>query len=395
MKRYLEEIILDDLSHKMVFLWWPRQVWKTTFSKNLAENKFKSFQYLNWDNSSHRKIILSENFSQDSELLIFDEIHKMKNWKNFIKWLFDTKKEEFKFLITGSARLDLYRKWWDSMLWRYHYHRLHPVSLAEVSLIKNDFDDFEKNPNLNFKNWDLKKEAETLKELLKYWSFPETFLLKNERSLKRWHKERKQRLVREDIRDIHLIKEFSTFQILVDILESKVASIFSINSLREDLQVSNNTIKNWIEILENFYYCFRVYPYQNSKIKSLKKESKIFLWDYSEVKDIWAKTENLIASHLLKFTHYLEDSFWINVELRYLRDIEKREIDFVVIIDNEPIFAVEVKNSSNNISKNLSYFWKKLNLKNIYQVVFEENIDFTNKDWIRVISASKFLTAFV
>ena len=277
---------------------------------------------------------------------------------------------------------------------RYHYHRLHPISLAEERGKEYQFDieTFEKNFNLQFPT----QSHKVLSDLMEFGGFPEPYLKKNNRFLKRWLNERKTRLIREDIRDIELIREISLLQVLVDLLPSKVGSIFSINSLREDLDLAHQTIAKWLDILENFYYCFRIYPYHSSEIKSLKKESKLFLWDYSEVADQAIRFENLIGSHLLKWVHFLYDSFGIRANLKYLRDVDKREVDFVHTIDNKPVAAIEVKSKSQNISTALKYFKLELNISYGYQVVREEDIDFLSlKEDIRVISASKFLSALV
>ena len=393
MKRYLEQSVLMDLSEKMVFIGGPRQVGKTYFGRDLAKRYFKNPQYLNWDIDADRRKILNLRFSPENDLLLFDEIHKYANWKNHIKGIFDQDTGQ-KIMVTGSARLDLYRKGGDSMLGRYHYHRLHPISLAEACGKKDRFDieAFEKNFKLHFPT----QNNEVLDDLMEFGGFPEPYLKKNHRFLRRWHNERKTRLVREDIRDIEFIREFSLLQVLVDLLPSKVGAIFSINALREDLNIAHQTIAKWLDILENFYYCFRIYPYYSSAIKSLKKEPKLFLWDYSEVPDHAIRFENLIGSHLLKFVHYLYDSFGMHANLNYLRDVDKREVDFVLIIDNQPVVAIEVKSKSQKISTALKYFKRKLRIPFVYQVVREEDIDFLSlRDNIRVISAGKFLSAFV
>jgi predicted AAA+ superfamily ATPase len=393
LERYLTTQILSDLQEKMVFIGGPRQVGKTTLARELGKNSFPQNEYLNWDIDRHQKQILRLNFSPESDLVIFDEIHKYKNWKNHLKGIYDTQ-QRFKILITGSARLDLYRKGGDSMMGRYHYHRLHPLSLAEVAGYgrKFDIDYFEKGYQLKF----YPAEKTILDDLIKFGSFPEPFLKKNQRSTRRWQRERKSALIREDIRDLELIREVSLFQILVNLLPQRVCSVLSLNSLRKDLSVAQQTVAKWMDILENFYYCFRLYPFQSTLIKSLKKEPKLFLWDYSEVSDLAARFENLIAAHLLKFTHYLADSYGLATELRYLRDIDGREVDFLLTIENRPVIAVEVKLSQQKPSTSLKYFARKLKIPYIYQVVMTEDVDFQSLNQnIRVISASKFLSGLV
>ena len=390
MKRYLEEHIIHDLKKKMVFIGWPRQVWKTTLSKNIAIKSYNDYTYLNWDNLEDKRNIIKWKYKWWSELIIFDEIHKYENWKNFIKWEFDKNKEKYDIIVTWSARLDIYQKWWDSLLWRYFYYRLHPLSLAEISWIENDFFDIEV---LNFRN---EYKTIELEKLLKFWGFPEVFYEENIIDLKRWHNDRLIRLIREDIRDLSNIKNISTLELMVSLIPERIGSLFSINSLVEDLWVTHKTISNWVEILEKIYYSYRIYPFLNSRIRSVKKEPKLYLWDWSELKDDWKKAENIISGHLLKYVHYLNDIYWEKAELYYLRDREQREVDFCIAVDKKIKFLIEVKLKSESISKNLKYFSQKLWTKNNYQVIVDadKEIDYEEGD-IRVISASKFLTALV
>lgn len=206
---------------------------------------------------------------------------------------------------------------------------------------------------------------------------------------------RLERITREDIRDTTNISDLSILQVLVDNLPGKVASLLSINSLTGDLSVSHKTLQNWLNILEDLYYHFRIYPFVRSPVKSLKKMAKIYLWDWSQVEDnIGAKFENLVASHLLKFCHFLSDTEGYKAKIYYLRDNEGREIDFIITIGEKPWFAVEVKVSSRKVSKHLKYFSNRMEIPFLFQVVLDEDIDFMS-DNIRVISASRFLAGLV
>ena len=390
-KRYLEKYILDDLRDKMVFISGPRQVGKTTLAKDMGEKFFRgSCVYLNWDNRLDRKVILSENFPADKKLFIFDEIHKYKGWKNYLKGEYDKYKDKFSILVTGSARLDIYRRGGDSLLGRYHSYCLHPLSLAELLGVSVD-----PAPMGSLIFSDKEKECRWLFEvLLKFGGFPEVFSKQEERALRRWHNQRIDRLIKEDIRDIENLRDISALQILAELLPEKAGSLFSLNSLREDLKVTHKTISLWVEILERFYYHFRVYPFQNSRIKSLRKEPKIYLWDWSEIKDEGVRFENMIASHLLKFCGFLSDAQGYKAKLHYIRDKEQREVDFLISIDNKPWFCVEVKLSSKEIPSSLRYFTDRLKIPLAFEAVKEEGIDFI-RDSIRVISASKFLSSLV
>ncbi|MDD2773713.1 MAG: DUF4143 domain-containing protein, partial [Elusimicrobiales bacterium] len=216
----------------------------------------------------------------------------------------------------------------------------------------------------------------------------------SETRLRQWHNERSDLLIKEDIRDIEAIRDLSALQILVEILPAKVGSLLSLNSLREDLNVTHKTVSSWVDVLERFYYHFRVYPYQSSRINALKKEAKLYLWDWSEISDEGARFENLLASHLLKFADYLFDADGYKVRLHFLRDRDQRETDFLVSVDNKPWFAVETKTAAKSVSGPLKYFSEKLSVPFSYQVVKEQGVDYI-KSGIRVISAEKFLTGLI
>jgi uncharacterized protein len=360
-KRYLVDNILRDLDEKMVFIGGARQVGKTFMAKYIAQNHYKSSDYLNWDVREDRKNIIQSSFKGDAGIILFDEIHKYKDWKNYLKGQFDKHHEYFKILVTGSARLDVYRRGGDSLMGRYFYYRLHPFSLAECIGKINSL-----KPQEEIEIADVPAAAgKTLEALIKFGGFPEPFLKQSERDLRRWHTQRLERLVKEDIRDLENIRDFSALQILVDLIPIKVGALF------------------------------RIYPFTNKKIKSLKKEPKLYLWDWSEItENKGAKLENIVASHLLKLCHHLHDADGYKTELFFLRDIDGREVDFLVTNDGKPWFAVEVKASSKEIARNLTYFGDRLNIPFLYQIVDERNIDI-RKDKIRILSMEKFLSSLV
>lgn len=386
--RYLTENIISDLKEKMVFIGGARQVGKTTLAKELISKNFEQSFYYNWDFQPDRKKIISNVLPGEKGLLILDEIHKYAKWKNLVKGIYDTNKQKYKIIVTGSARLNIYRKGGDSLQGRYHYFTLHPFSLAELENIKNKFIPFEE---LNFKN---EIQRISLESLFKYGGFPEPFIKQSERTLRRWHNEKLERLFREDIRDIENIRDVGSMKLLSDILPSKVGSSLSINSLRKNLEVSHRAVTNWLNILELFYYHFRVYPFNSKKYRSIKKEPKLYLVDWSEVEGNGERFENIIASHLLKFTQFLNEYEGYKSSLNYLRNVDKKEVDFMVTINNKPWFAVETKLNELSVSKNLIYFKEKLKIPFVYQVVYKDDIDFVTEE-ARVISASKFLSGLV
>ncbi|MCM8813987.1 MAG: ATP-binding protein [Candidatus Omnitrophica bacterium] len=389
--RYLENSVAADLKDKMVFISGPRQVGKTTLARIIGEHIFSGkYDYLNWDNRQDRRSLLDGVFKADADLVIFDEIHKYKSWKNYIKGEFDKYKDRFKFIVTGSARLDIYRRGGESLLGRYHAYRLHPLSLRELLAAPLQVEPFHE---LIFGE-NNKEHQKLFAGLFKFGGFPELFSKQNEKTLRRWHNERVDRLIKEDIRDIEQLRDISALQVLVELIPGKVGSLFSVNSLREDLGVTHRTVSLWVDVLEKFYYHYRIYPFQSNLIKSLRKEPKVYLWDWSEIKDESIRLENFIASHLLKFCDYLFDVEGFKAKLYYLRDNEQREVDFLVAIDNKPWFCVEVKKTYKDIPASLKYFQGKLKIPYVYQVVADDPVDFI-KDKVRVMSAGKFVSGLV
>jgi len=385
--RYLTDNIIEDLNEKMVFLGGPRQVGKTTTAKELVSRNMKS-SYYNWDRIRDRTAALKGEWAPDSALIILDEFHKHLKWKTWIKGEFDTHRDVYKFLLTGSARLNIFRRGGDSLQGRYHYYTLHPFSIAELSRSKASVKPLNE---LVFNESSVKEE---FRALLDFGGFPEPFLKQNRRFLRRWHIEKTERFFKEDIRELTLIKDFGNLALLADMLPEKTSSVLSINSLAEDLQVNFRTVANWLDTFEQFYYCFRIPPFQSKKIASVRKEKKLYLWDWSAIEEEGLKLENFVACHLLKFCDYLYSYEGYNVSLSFLRDSTGREVDFIVTFNNKPWFSVEVKNSDSSISKNLYYFRDKLSIPFNYQVVKKCKND-RIKNGVRVMPADKFLGGLI
>jgi len=344
--RYLTEAIRSDLEDKMVFLGGPRQVGKTSLAQSLLP-KYRDGHpaYLNWDDDEHKLRIRGKDWPREQRLIVLDEIHKFKNWRNLIKGFYDTLKNTHRFLITGSARLDHFRRGGDSLLGRYHYYRLHPLSIAELEYSRN-----------------------ALGDLLQYGGFPEPFFKKNETVLRRWHQQRLSRVVREDLRDLSSVREIDQIQTLAECLPERVGSPLSVKGLAGDLGVDFKTIKNWLSLLDALYYSFQISPYGAPRIRAVKKEQKLYLWDWSTIVSRGARFENLVASHLLKFCHHEQDTRGHQMDLQFLRDTDKREVDFVVLKNKKPLFAVECKTGEKSLSPHLSYFRDRTPIPKFYQV---------------------------
>lgn len=348
MHRYIADSVQRDLKEKMVFIGGPRQVGKTTLAFQLLEHGSESHPaYLNWDVPAVKKSLISGTIPGGESLLVLDEIHKFKGWRNLVKGLYDTNKSSIQFLITGSARLDYYRKGGDSLQGRYHYHRLHPLSVSELS-IENADDQFD--------------------QLFHFGGFPEPFLKSSKRHWKRWQRERRSRVIQEDLLNLENVRDISSIELLADVLPDRISSPISINNLSGDLQVSFDSVDKWIKILENLYYCFRIKPWHVPKLRAAKKEQKLYMWDWSLCENEAAKFENMVASHLLKFCHWIEDNEGDDMALYFLRDSQKREIDFIVAKNKKPLFGVECKLSDTSLSKQIPYFAQRTNIPQFYQV---------------------------
>lgn len=389
--RYLIPSIAVDLQRKMVWMGGPRQVGKSTLA-SLCAKSYQHPVYMNWDNRNDRKRIRDGQWPPDSDLLVFDEIHKYTQWKNLIKGFWDCRLHGEHILVTGSSKLDVFRRGGDSLLGRYHYYRLHPFSLLELEKNAKPVDHFTNHPPL----LSFDQRGGHLKDLMQLGGFPEPLFSGSEKTLRRWQKERFERIFREDIRDTENIKSLSQVELLGDLLPERVASPLSFQSLSEDIEASPKTVKNWIDLLCRNYFAFRVPPYHKRLARALKKESKYYLWDWSEIPDEGARFENLIASHLLKFCHYVEDTHGISVELHYLRDLEKREVDFLVTWAGKPWMAVEAKLKAEHRNTPLIYFGKALGVSHLFQVNLHSTDDYVDRSsGVRVIPAARFLMALV
>ena len=333
----------------MVFIGGPRQVGKTTLAVGFISGfKAGSPAYLNWDNETDRRTIQKSEWSKDEPLVVFDEIHKKKGWQSFVKGAYDTWKLVQNYIVTGSARLDLYRKGGDSLLGRYHHYRIHPFTLPELGFSKDN-----------------------LKRLFQFGGFPEPLLEGDETQHRRWINQRVSRLVRQDIRDLEKLTDLDKVELLPDALAERVGSPLSYKSLSEDLSISDKTVKRWVQILEAIYFCYSVAPFGSAKIKSVKKSQKVYLWDWSQVSDPGFRFENMVGSHLLKLCHFWNDVEGYKTELRYIRAESGKECDFVVLKDKKPLFAVECKLNDESLSPQILEFKKKLQIPMWYQVIYE------------------------
>lgn len=347
-RKQIEQLI-KDLDKKMVFLVGPRQVGKTWMAKEIGK-KFDNTVYLNYDRFEDRQIIKKEIWPQKTELLILDELHKMKGWKNYIKGVYDTKKEGLKILVTGSARLNTFRQSGDSLAGRFFLHRLMPFSAAELK-------DFKIGSNID--------------RFLERGGFPEPFLTENKEDADRWRNQYIDGLIRNDILDFESVHDLRAMEMVLELLRRRVGSPVSYVSIAEDVQISPITAKKYVEILESLYIIFRITPFSKRIARSILKEPKIYFFDTGMVVgDQGVRFENFAAISLFKSALAKTDYTGRKSEIKYLRDKEGREVDFALVEDDKILMLVEVKLSDENLSKNLIYFSQKYGLKGM-QIIKE------------------------
>jgi len=374
MKRYLTNYILDDLKKKIVLLTGPRQSGKTTLSKMLSNN----FDYLNFDNPEHRLGLIERSWDRSKDLIIFDELHKLKNWKSWLKGIYDTEGVQPRIIVTGSAKLDIYRKVGDSLAGRFFQFRLHPLDLKEIKRIN-------KPDNLQA----------VLDLLLDTGGFPEPYLEGSTTFYNRWKRSHLDIILKQDIVDLENVREITSIETLIQLLRKRVGNPVSYKSLAQDLQCSDKTVKRWLTILENMYIIFRVGPFHRNIARSILKAPKYYFYDTGQViGDSGIRLENLTACALLKEIHYIEDCYGEQAHLYYLKTKDSREIDFFITRNEVPFLMIEVKWADSTPNRNFSIFGKRFPGVQKVQIVKKLDREKTYPDGTEIRSAHNWLTDF-
>jgi predicted AAA+ superfamily ATPase len=370
LERMLTAQIAKDLAAKMVLLSGPRQSGKTTLARSILARAHRAYagRYLNWDDDEARTKILNREFPADG-LVVFDEIHKYTRWRNYLKGLYDTRNEVQQMLVTGSARLDLYRRGGDSLQGRYHHLRLYPLSVKEANV--------------------------SVADLLRLGPFPEPLLSGSVTTARRWSREYRTRVIRDDLASLERVDDVGALEQLSVRLPDAVGSPLSLNALREDLQVAHKTVERWMDMLERLMFVFRVAPFGPPRIKAVRKSQKHYHFDWTTIDDRGARFENLVGFHLLKESHYLEDVGGHAAELRFFRDVTGREVDFVQIVDRKPVRFVECKVADTAISPALMYLRRKFPSVSALQVLETPGVDRIVAEGVRLVSADVFLRELV
>lgn len=346
-KRTIETFLKESLQEKIVLLSGPRQVGKTFLSQSMGD----PFQYYNFDEMGSRKDLLEKSWLRDGSLVILDEIHKMKRWKQWLKGIFDTERGKNQILVTGSSKMNTFKKVGDSLAGRHFSFRLLPLSLRELNSTR---------------------PRETFDLMLKLGSFPEPFLSGSERKARLWRTTHLDIILRQDLTDEESIRNIIGLETLVELLSHRVGQSISYKNLADELSISPHTVKNWIQILENHFIIFVLYPYTKSVAEAIKKEPRVFFYDVGRVRaPLGFKIENLVALHLLKRNCFLEDTEGFKTRLCYLRDKKKREVDFVIETEGKLTHLIEVKASDDQFNTSLNYFSERLNPKESYHLVLD------------------------
>lgn len=368
-ERYVASQLIQDLERKMVFVAGPRQVGKTTLARSMIGG---GSGYMSWDIERDRERILKRELPP-TKFWVFDEIHKYRSWRNYLKGLYDGRVSGQRIMVTGSGRLDLYRFGGDSLQGRYHLLRLHPFSVAELGLSK----------------------PRELSDLLTLGGFPEPYLDGSEIEARRWSREYRTRLIREDLVSLERLQDLGNLELLMLHLPERVGSPLSINALREDLQISHKTLSNWLIVFEKLYAIFRISPFGAPRLRAVKKEVKHYHFDWTIVPKGGPRFENLVAAHLLKWVHFQEDTQGRDIELRYFRDKDGREVDFVVVEGRDPLLLVECKWSDTEVDRGLRYLKNRFPDCPAWQVTATGRKDYVTESGIRVAPACKLLETLV
>lgn len=367
----------------MVFISGARQIGKTTIALSFKKDFEDNYLYLNWDNVDDRAKILEGpakllsrlqlDILEKKGLLILDEIHKYAEWTTYLKGLYDVYKDRLRIVVTGSARLNIYRRGGDSMMGRYFLYRVHPFSIGELISQKASKDLFHKPRKI---------AGEKVDQLLRLGGFPAPFLSGDDEFSNQWHGLRHQQLMDQDLRDMSDIHLVAQMEVLVQVLRMQAGQLFNYSNVANHLRVNEKTLRNWMNILDELYYCFRISPWSKNISRSLLKNPKVYLWDWSIIEDEGQRLENFVASHLLKAVNFWTDTGKGSYELYYLRDKSKREVDFLVVENKKPFMLIEVKKSMKEpLSANLRYFADQIHPQYTFQLAYDmPYVDFDIRD---------------
>ncbi len=334
------------LGRRMLFLSGPRQVGKTTLVGSTLCPKKEA--YFNWDDRKVRKLYQKDSdffAATDSEWLCFDEIHKRPQWKDILKGAYDTHQGRFRFVITGSARLETFQRSGDSLVGRYFHTRLFPINLPDFR--KTDFT-LPDRPEKFLQQAADQRDSGHLEDLLRLGGFPEPLFSGREEFWKRWSINHNDLIVREDLRDLTKVLELDKVENLLEILRPSVGNTVSYRNLADDLETTHGSIKRWLQILNRVQLVFSVPPYSKKIRRAYKKERKWYFmdWRFAEKN----RFENYIACSLLRAVTLWTDRFGDRMSLHFVRTHDGTEVDFLICREGTPWLLVESKEGSPEVT---------------------------------------------
>ena len=353
MKRYLDDRIASDLDRKLVILTGPRQVGKTTLARSLMANREPS-HYLNWDVAQDRAILRRQSWNRSASLLVMDEIHKMPDWKNWLKGVVDGREPGQALLVTGSARMDTFRQSGESLAGRYFAWRLHPVSVREWCAHTGG------------------SPEDGLRHLMRRGGFPEPCLAADDSEADRWRAQYAIDLVREDVLEFSRLHEITTLRLFLDMLRDRVGSPLSLASMARDLAVAPNTLKRYLDILQALFIVFVVHPWHRNIGRALLQAPKVYFYDNGMVKnDPGARLENAVAAMLQKHADFRRDALGKDTALHYIRTKDGAEVDFALGENGELTHLIECKHADNALHRPLLRFAEQFPATQAVQLVAE------------------------
>ncbi|HMP72841.1 MAG TPA: ATP-binding protein [Kiritimatiellia bacterium] len=394
-------VFADAWGRQMRFISGPRQAGKTTLAKaKLAEQECSALYYL-WDLRKIRDRYRDNElfFTADIPLtqpnvwVCFDEIHKMPKWKNILKGVFDETGDRFRFMITGSAKLNLLKRAGDSLAGRYFTFHLLPLLASELvgrtSLATSAPESAATLIEQSITNSLGDKQA--IDSLLTYGGFPEPYLSQSQPFYRKWSGDYLETVIREDIGSLTRIVERESIYQLYQLLPEMAGSPLSESSLASHLQISPVTVKNYLRRLEDFYLGFSVPPYSRNIKRSLLKARKFYLFDWVRLTDPAARYENFIACQLKARMYLWRDASGEAFDLFYVRNKQKQETDFLLVREGKPWLLVETKLSDGPVDSHHKIHAEALGGIPVVQLCREHDIAAMQAKQVYRISASRML----
>lgn len=373
MKRVYLTPVKKYLNKKIVILSGPRQSGKTTLSRMIT----KKYDYLNFDSDDDRNRLREKSWDRKKDLIIFDELHKLPKWKQWLKGLYDKEGLNLPIIVTGSARIDSYKKVGDSLAGRYFHYRVHPLDVREILAIDKTI-----------------TPEKVISKLLVFSGFPEPYLEGTQEFYNLWKKTHLDIILRQDLIDLEAVSNIKQIELLIDLLRDRVGSPISYSSLARDLQVSDKTIKKWLILLENMYVIFKITPFSKNIARSVLKKPKYYFYDIARVNNEGARLENLVAASLLKEVQFRQDCLGEDWNLYYLALKGGQELDFFIEHKEEKQILVEVKKSDPVPTKNFRHFSSKFKSAQMIQLVQTLKQEQTFPNGVEIREVGKWLSTW-